>query len=240
MKATAFAVALARSSMGPSRSFMTAQGARAFRTAGSRGTVARASPAVARSRLALQKRMSSSAPKAEVPPAMEERYAPAIRYLHWIMAAGLLTCVGTVLAAQQVKGERKGQLMNIHKSCGLLMAGAIVPRVAIRLVTKAPSSVPGPAWQALAGKLSHGVLYAMMIILPGTGIAMGYFGGKGLPFFGYKIPGAAEPNGAIAKQAFKVHKLTGQALEYMIPVHIGAVGFHAMRGHNIMRRVGMF
>jgi len=38
-----------------------------------------------------------------------------------------------------------------------------------------------------------------MILLPVTGIAMGYFGGKGLPFFGYTIPGKKEPNGWIAK-----------------------------------------
>jgi cytochrome b561 len=29
----------------------------------------------------------------------------------------------------------------------------------------------------------------MMVILPVTGIGMGYFSGKGLPFFGYTIPG---------------------------------------------------
>lgn len=43
--------------------------------------------------------------------------------------------------------------------------------------------------------------------MPTSGIAMGYFGGKGLPFFGFgTIPGAASPNGAIAGQAFKIHK----------------------------------
>ena len=58
-----------------------------------------------------------------------------------------------------------------------------------------------------ARRLSHGLLYAALVILPGTGIAMGYFSGKGLPFFGATIPGAAVPNGAIAKQAFKVGRV---------------------------------
>ena len=49
-----------------------------------------------------------------------------------------------------------------------------------------------------------------MIALPSTGVAMGYFGGKGLPFFGTHIPGKPvkeEGDGAIAKNAFKAHKV---------------------------------
>lgn len=39
-----------------------------------------------------------------------------------------------------------------------------------------------------------------MTIMPVTGVAMGYYGGKGLPFFNRTIAGASTPNGAIAKQ----------------------------------------
>jgi cytochrome b561 len=127
-----------------------------------------------------------------------------------------------------------------------------------------------------ARRLSHGLLYAALVILPGTGIAMGYFSGKGLPFFGATIPGAAVPNGAIAKQAFKVgrvgpapvrpsgillwvwlthdliwliwfptrvpqvHSLTGQAFEYLLALHVGAVGFYHARGVNVLRRMSPF
>lgn len=69
-----------------------------------------------------------------------------------------------------------------------------------------------------------------MLILPITGISMGYFGGKGLPFFGYTIPGKKEPIGAIAKQSYTIHTWVGYAFEYMIPLHIGAAGFHVLKG----------
>jgi cytochrome b561 len=64
--------------------------------------------------------------------------------------------------------------------------------------------VPGPAIMQLAANASHVALYGFMVFMPASGIAMGYYGGKGLPFFGYTIPGAPKPNGAIAKDAFKV------------------------------------
>jgi len=76
-----------------------------------------------------------------------------------------------------------------------------------------------------------------MIILPVTGIAMGYFGGKGLPFFGYTIPGKKEPVGWIAKQNYNVHTFLGPLFEYLIPMHIGATGFHYLKGQHILSRM---
>ena len=66
---------------------------------------------------------------------------------------------------------------------------------------------------------------------------MGYYGGKGLPFFGRTIPGATETKPEIAKKAFKAHKVIGQAFELLVPGHIGAVGLHALRGQNVLGRM---
>jgi len=69
---------------------------------------------------------------------------------------------------------------------------------------------------------------------------MGYFGGKGLPFFGYTIPGAEKPNGQIAKNAFKVHKQAGVFFEYLVPLHVGGVGLHYLKGEKILSRLNIF
>lgn len=68
-----------------------------------------------------------------------------------------------------------------------------------------------------------------------------YFGGRGLPFFGSTIPGIdaakqTDDHKAIAKQAFKVHSLMGQALEVLIPLHIGGGAAHLFMGQNLLRR----
>lgn len=41
----------------------------------------------------------------------------------------------------------------------------------------------------MAADAAHLGLYGFMIIMPASGIAMGYYGGKGLPFFTTTIPG---------------------------------------------------
>lgn len=71
------------------------------------------------------------------------------------------------------------------------------------------------------------------------GIAMGYFGGKGLPFFWTQFGGAAEPKKSIAGNAFKAHKLMGQVLEYFVLLHLAATAFHVIRGQNILARMGL-
>jgi cytochrome b561 len=79
-----------------------------------------------------------------------------------------------------------------------------------------------------------------MIFMPFTGIVMGYFSGKGLPFFGYLIPGKKEPVGEIAGLAYKTHKWAGQVLQYLIPLHIAGAGVHVVKGQKVFHRMNPF
>ena len=54
--------------------------------------------------------------------------------------------------------------------------------------------------QSMAASISHVALYAFMTVMPATGIAMGMYGGKGLPFFWTSIPGFEQKNGKLAGQ----------------------------------------
>ena len=56
----------------------------------------------------------------------------------------------------------------------------------------------------------------------------------------HTLIGAEKANGAIAKQAFWVHKQVGVYFKYLIPAHVGAVGFHLLKGHNILPRMLSF
>eukprot|EP00954_Amorphochlora_amoebiformis_P026487 1379528-Amorphochlora_amoeboformis.AAC.1 len=80
---------------------------------------------------------------------------------------------------------------------------------------------------------SHGIMYFFLVAMPVTGIAMGYYGGRGLPFFGYKIPGIAKEKRSkdtkkIAGNAYKIHKKLGPYFEYISALHVGATGYHGI------------
>ena len=99
------------------------------------------------------------------------------------------------------------------------------------MVTKAPTPLEGPALEHFAANVSHTALYGFMLAMPATGIAMGYYGGKGVPFYGlYTFPGKGSPgmpakekeDGKFAGTMFKWHTWMGQYIFYLLPVHVGA------------------
>ena len=93
--------------------------------------------------------------------------------------------------------------MHRHKSLGLLTGMIVAPRFAYRLFKPSAYNVAPllgtSTLEHMASKVTHYGLYAFMTIMPASGIAMGYYGGKGLPLFFTTLSGASEKNGTIAK-----------------------------------------
>jgi len=152
--------------------------------------------------------------------------------------------VASVLICQQSPKEEKGKWMWRHKSLGLLTGMIVAPRIGYRLMNAAKYKVGHPTGtgpiEGAAADVSHMALYAFMTIMPASGIAMGYFGGKGLPFFWTTIPGASTPQGSVAQQAFSIHKTLGTYGKFLIPIHIGGALKHQVFGKPIWSRVNPF
>lgn len=160
--------------------------------------------------------------------------------MHWLSAPAMLGTIGTVLAAQQADKKDKGAWMFRHKSLGLLTGLLVCPRLVTKLMSVAPKPVPGNVFEMFAAKASHVAMYGFMVIMPVSGVAMGYFGGKGLPFFWTTLPGATEKNGKIAGQSFKIHKFVGEWGKYIFPIHVGGAAMHVMKGQSVFYRINPF
>jgi len=173
-------------------------------------------------------------------------YSVAAANLHWFTAIPALGCVGSVLQAQQAPKEEKGKWMWRHKSLGLLTGMIVVPRVGYRLFNRSAYKVlplEGSKIEHMAADAVHIGLYAFMTIMPATGIAMGYYGGKGLPFFWTTLPGITKTpenkkeTGKIAGQSFKIHKTLGTYGKFLIPLHVGGAFTHVLKGQPIFSRI---
>jgi cytochrome b561 len=158
--------------------------------------------------------------------------------------------VVTVLKAQAAPKEDKGMWMHRHKSLGLLTGMLVAPRVVYRLLSRSSYNVEhlqgSAAWEVFAGKAGHYLLYGFITVMPASGIVMGYYGGKGLPFFATTIPGVVttpenkKSNGEIAKQSYNIHKTVGTYGKFLIPLHVGASFSHYFRGQAIFARMNPF
>lgn len=170
------------------------------------------------------------------------KYAKSMRWVHWLMGGLMFGSIGTVKAAQWTEDkEKKAKYMHLHKSLALIVLAALPIRIGLRFTSKLPPHLPyANSFQRIASDVTHYGLYGCFTILPISGVIMGYYGGKGLPFFSYHIDGAEQTNPQIAKQAFQIHKLTGQAFTYLVPLHVGAAGYHLARGQPIFYRMNPF
>mmetsp|Transcript_7906 Transcript_7906/g.9857 ORF Transcript_7906/g.9857 Transcript_7906/m.9857 type:complete len:188 (+) Transcript_7906:113-676(+) len=175
-------------------------------------------------------------------------YTRSAAYYHWMVAAPLIGSVGSVLKAQDIPKEEKDEKMKWmwrHKSLGVLTGLVVAPRLGYRLFNMGKYQIEhlpghGPIMNML-GQASHIALYGFMTIMPATGIAMGMYGGKGLPFFWTTIPGFENKNGKLAGQNFKIHKLVGTYGKFLIPVHVGAAFGHYFTGApKIFARINPF
>jgi cytochrome b561 len=189
-------------------------------------------------------------------------YAKSLQFFHWFQAVGITMLVASGKEVKfkllgykvsTMRGElseeekkMKGNLMGMHKSVGLLMLLALFPRVFLRLTTKLPPIPKGAVWEQIAGKLSHASLYGAIVVMPISGTVAGYLSGYGLPFFGMKFEGASketrdkEFSQTLKKNAFKIHVQVGKILEILLPLHVGAVGFHFLKGENLLTRMNIF
>lgn len=153
----------------------------------------------------------------------------------------LIGSIGCVLQAQQAPKEEKGKWMFRHKSLGLLTGIILGPRLVVKLMSKSPVPLAGSSvvegWLA---KANHFALYGFTTTMASTGIAMGLTGGNGLPFFYTTIPALPEKNKEVAGLAFKIHKQVGYYGKFLVPLHVGAAGYHVARGHSILQRVNPF
>ena len=105
--------------------------------------------------------------------APSNHFAPLARLLHWLMALMILAMlfIGAGMAASV--SERHEWLLHLHKPLGIAILLLVVVRLVVRFSTRQPPLPKDlPGWQVLAAKLSHVLLYALMLVLPLLGWAM--------------------------------------------------------------------
>src|ERR1700716_2994377 len=95
------------------------------------------------------------------------RFGVVAIMLHWGIAIAI---AGTLILAWYIEaldtGDQRTALLAIHKSVGTAILMLAAFRLAWRGLRRPPSALPQPAWQRRAAGFTHGLLYALMILMP--------------------------------------------------------------------------
>jgi cytochrome b561 len=169
----------------------------------------------------------------------ETQYRWPARLIHWTMAALILATIPVGLLMIQPSLDRSLQngLFIFHKNTGVLLLILIVIRLVYRLRHK-PAPLPPdiPDWQRRIAGLSHGGLYALLLIMPIAGyvrVRAGGFPIESLDALG--VPSLVPRSEPLAELAKSIHYLGGIAIVALIVLHVGAALYH-----GALRRDGVF
>ncbi|MFZ3082143.1 cytochrome b [Rhodoferax ferrireducens] len=169
-----------------------------------------------------------------------DRYHLASISLHWLMLALFIGVYASINLRELFdKGSvPREALKSLHFMLGLFMFALVWLRLAMRAIYPAPRLQAAlPQWQAMAGKLAHLMLYAIMIGMPLLGWLMLSAAGKPIPFFGLELPALIGPDKALAAQLKEIHEFVGTAGYFLIGGHAAAALFHhyVQRDNTLLR-----
>lgn len=150
------------------------------------------------------------------------KYNIALRILHWLMAIFILGMIAAGMYMTELPKEdtSRDAIYALHKSFGALIFFLFFIRVAVRFSTKIPplpSSIP-PSIQKLAQGTQF-LIYALILIVPLSGIAMSNMYGYPVNMFGWELPRFFSTNKETASIAREMHEV----LPYIL---LGLIGLH--------------
>ena len=166
-------------------------------------------------------------------------YKTGARWLHWSMALLVLAMipVGFLMIQDGLSRTVQNNLFIFHKNVGVLLLVLIVVRIVYRAVNPPPPKPAHlPAWQARIASLSHGALYALLVVMPLAGyvrVRAGGFPIEALDALG--IPVLVPKSDALAGFAKTVHFYGSWAIAALVALHIAAALHHAL-----VKRDGIF
>lgn len=167
-----------------------------------------------------------------------ERFPLFSRLLHWSMALLIVIMLFIGIGLVSTTSSRYYGLLAVHKTIGIV----ILVLVAIRLVNRLlnpPPPLPRdlPSWQALMARVSHIVLYGLMVALPLVGWSMLSAGGYPILIFGsLELPAILPHDLGVFAVLRTTHTILAFTLFATVLAHLGAALFHGfIRRDDVLR-----
>ena len=163
-------------------------------------------------------------------PSPEARYHPVAKALHWLVALLVAVQFGIAWAMPDIGPHTKlGRLISLHLTMGALIGLVALARVSWRLRRGAPAGIAtAPRWLRTSARVSHAMLYVLLLILPLLGWAAASARGWRVTL----LPGVALPGAAtrlkVRLSAGDVHTFLAYTLLAIVALHIAAALYHRL------------
>jgi cytochrome b561 len=159
-----------------------------------------------------------------------EAYGSLAKFLHWAIVLLILPQYFLAEGAEAFeKGSQQAvQLMDLHKSLGVLVLLLAVVRIAWKILNRPhPAPIGDVVWQRKAAAAGHGLLYLLILLQPLTGWMVVSSGDSPVSLFGWlTLPAIVAPNHDLHEAMEEVHEIVFWLMVVVAVVHVAAALFH--------------
>ena len=159
------------------------------------------------------------------------RYSSVARLFHWLIVALIIVQFSVAWTMPEIgRGTRSEGLVSWHLSVGATILAVAVARLAWRLSHKPPPPPEDlPRALQLLSRLTHALLYALLIALPLMGWANASARGWAVELFGIApLPPLVSTGSTIGRQMGDIHATTAIAFLVVIGLHVAGAAYHAL------------
>lgn len=162
------------------------------------------------------------------------RYGAVAQALHWLIALLVFAMFALGLTMGDLPlGPDKVKVYNLHKSIGLTILTLVLLRLLWRRASPPPPlPVDMPRWENAAARLSHALLYALLLAQPVVGWV--HAGAANFPVVVYgffTLPQLTGPDETLKKTLEGAHWFIALAILVVVCVHVAA----ALRHHFLLK-----
>ena len=172
------------------------------------------------------------------------RYNLALIVSHWALALMILISLGFGWSPQYMpkpSNQMQSFLLNLHMSCGIVIAILIVIQFFLRIIVK-PPSYPNefPGWQKILGQTLYILIYVSVVLILTSGYLQAIFSGTTVAFWGAPLPNWGTVDLPTAEFFGSAHRVMAYVLVGLIFAHINILGLNMIKHPGIVSRMLLF
>lgn len=155
-------------------------------------------------------------------------YGFIAKSFHWLMATLFIVMFTVAYTMINIaKSDFRYSLYDFHKATGLVLLTLVALRLLWRyLNVQPPLPATTPRWQRIAARLNILTLYALMIIMPMTGILTSTLSGHAISFYGFFSIPPLDTHSPFAESASQAHYLLSWLTVICFSLHVLAATYH--------------
>ena len=171
----------------------------------------------------------------------EDRYTPAARVLHWLMATGFMcmwACGYAMTTWVAEDSPLEDLLFDLHISIGVTLLGLMLVRCSVRVLNEPPPLPDAiPKLERVGALVGHLALYLLPFLIIAAGWAETNLEGYAVRWFGYDLPIVLAEWEPWVETAADLHRWLAYAMLAVAAVHVAAVVKHRRDGHDVLGRM---